>query len=261
MTPKFLSDLSSWFDRYVAGFLRDDPDRDKGITTKIVHTRRVVANMLLLADSLGLSPEERRLAETVALLHDLGRFRQYEEYGTYLDARSVNHALLGIRETARHRLLADLPLAERRLIVRAISAHNHPRLPNIPDPRERRLTAMIRDADKLDIWRVYAEYLPRRDHDPNPVLDFGLPMDTPCSPTVVARLRRREPIRYEELGCLGDILLLQSSWIHDLNFPASFRLLRERGHLAAVMERIPRSDEVDALLAELRAHVDARAAA
>ena len=44
-----------------------------------------------------------RIAEAVALLHDVGRFEQYKRYGTFNDRKSVNHAALGVEIMKKNR--------------------------------------------------------------------------------------------------------------------------------------------------------------
>jgi len=79
-----------WFDDYVAGFYGDDEVINANLKLKEKHSRRTCKEMLYLAGELGLEENQRRLSETIALFHDIGRFEQFVKYNTYSDVRSVS---------------------------------------------------------------------------------------------------------------------------------------------------------------------------
>ena len=60
------------FDAYLDQFDRTD----EKIRLKIIHTDGVVRYMTEICRRMGMPEEERRLAELIALLHDIGRFEQ-----------------------------------------------------------------------------------------------------------------------------------------------------------------------------------------
>ena len=124
-----LEHLKKWFADYVAGFYTENPDNNSTIRLKEKHTERVCENMLLLGKDLGLSDEEMVLTETMALFHDVGRFKQYTECGTFKDVDSENHALLGLRELAAYNVLDICTKIERKWITKAIASHNAVTIP------------------------------------------------------------------------------------------------------------------------------------
>jgi len=114
--------------------------------------------MNLLTGSLGLSPDERLTAEAIALFHDVGRFEQYVRYSTFRDDISGNHAALGVKVLKEEGVLVKVPEEERRAVYLAISLHNVFRVPSSIKDRDLISMRLIRDADKPDICRIYAEY-------------------------------------------------------------------------------------------------------
>lgn len=52
-----------------------------------------------IADSLGMAEDERDLAWFTGLLHDVGRFEQLRNYGTFIDAESIDHAMYGAQNS------------------------------------------------------------------------------------------------------------------------------------------------------------------
>ena len=233
-----LENCRRWFDAYTAGFLTGDTQRDLPLQVKIEHTFEVQANMARLAASLRMNPDDQVMAELMGLLHDVGRFRQYREYGTFRDALSVNHARLGLGELGRHRVLCGLHRQARREVAFAIAHHNAMSLPPQPDPRRTRFACMLRDADKLDIWRVFGTYY-EGGQSLNATVDLDLP-DTPgYSPAVLDRLRQGRMARLKDVRNRNDFKLLQVAWIYDLNLPAAFGRLLRQGHLAALAATLP----------------------
>ncbi|GFE58072.1 HD domain-containing protein [Geobacter sp. AOG1] len=258
MEPADLTRLRDWFDRYCRTFYVDDAEAQRNIALKEEHTRRVCANMELLVESLGLEEGSRRLAMTVALFHDVGRFEQYRRYGTFKDADSVNHAALGARVLAEERVLDRLPTAEQSLIVRAVALHNAFILPADLDSTTGLYVRLIRDADKLDIWRVFLDYYRAPAEERASAVSLGFADRPACSPDVLACLREGKMVNLSQLATLNDFKLLQLSWVHDLNFPASFRLAREQGYLAGIAATLPAVPAVQVVVLAVLAELERR---
>ena len=154
-----LDNLEQWFSGYCRSFYTPDQADQKNILLKEEHTHNVVRNMAELAQSLRLDAAgPDAAAEAVALFHDVGRFPQYARYKTFRDSISTNHAALGAAVLIEQKVLARLPRSERDLIVRAVTLHNVFSIPAGLDEETLRAVKMIRDADKLDIWRVFMEF-------------------------------------------------------------------------------------------------------
>jgi hypothetical protein len=257
VSPDDLTRLETWFDAFVQQFYRHDPVYDRAVRLKHDHTRRVCHDIHMLGERLDLEPNQLRLAQAAALMHDVGRFPQYARYGTFLDRASANHAHLSLRTMAAQRVLHALPRAERRLIVRAVAFHNAARLPNDAPGFGRLLMRLLRDADKLDIWKVVTDYYDRRGEARDPVIELGLPDSPTCSPAAIASLAAGRMIDLATLRCLNDFKLLQLGWVFDLNFQPSFQALQTRGYIQKISVRLPPADGLDAALERVRRHVAA----
>ena len=132
------------------------------IRLKIDHTLRVAENCLLLAGSLDMNRDDKGLAWLLGLLHDIGRFEQVRRYGTFFDAVSVDHAEFGADLLFKEKLIDAFPAADfskedLQLLETAVRCHNKLSLPREQDARTRLFCDLIRDADKIDIFRVIAE--------------------------------------------------------------------------------------------------------
>lgn len=105
--------LRKWFLDYTAQFFSSDLFIQKNFDLKTEHTKRVCQNIRLLAKAQEINEEKCRLAETIALFHDLGRFEQFLKYKTFYDSESENHALLSLKILEKAGILNSFPLAEK----------------------------------------------------------------------------------------------------------------------------------------------------
>ncbi len=109
-----------------------------------------------------------------------------------------------------------------------ISATCPPHLP----ANELALAHLVRDADKLDIYTVLdhaieTDYLPS-----HPDVYWGLPLDGPPSPAVVAALERGDSVDYADIRSFADFVFIQLAWCNGgLHYAASRRLALERGEV------------------------------
>ncbi len=259
MDPDLLS-LQSWFSEYVGRFINGDSELSRVARMKERHTARVRMTARRLGSALGLKARELVLAETMALLHDVGRFPQYARYRTFRDQDSENHALLGLRVINRSRLLSAFRPAERRHIARAVALHNAARAPDLPDPQSQRYLKLLRDADKLDILKVMIGHYGKRRLQDNVVSEFEVSAGNDCSPGVVAALRAGRVVPLAATRTVNDIRLLYISWVFDLNFPVSFREVRKGGYLTRLASPLPPVPGVQEVMRLAREHV-ARSAA
>ncbi|MBM3132035.1 MAG: HD domain-containing protein, partial [Chloroflexi bacterium] len=253
MDTKTVESLKSWFDEYVTGFKSGDPAYDQSIVLKEEHTRRVCDEIMYIGKGLGLPENDLRLAQAIALLHDMGRFEQYARYRTFNDRQSVNHAELGVQILRERRVLESVE--ERELILRAVEYHNRAALPQDETERCLLFSRMVRDADKLDIWRVFLDYYAQKGGKADPTVVHFLP-DTPgFSDNICKGLLNRRSVNYTEVKNLNDFKLLQIGWVYDLNFAPSFRRLRERKIVEKYCEFLPESKEIDAVFTVVRSYL------
>jgi putative nucleotidyltransferase with HDIG domain len=242
MNPQsVLSKLRAWFQEYVSGMTSDDPAVRENMALKAEHTRRVCETIVHIAESLDLAGEDLCVAEACALLHDIGRFEQYRRYGTFSDGRSEDHAALGVKIIEANRVLCGFEAAVADIIVRVVRYHNRAFLPAQEGARCLFFLKLLRDADKLDIWRVVAEYYHNAGDNRNPALELDLPDTDRVSDPVYASLMKGEVAQMADLKTLSDFKLLQIGWVYDIHFPRTFQMVREKGYLEAIRDALPRT--------------------
>lgn len=260
MDQGYLQHLKGWFNAYCRGFYTGNREDNLNFALKEKHTGLVCENMRLLCESLGLSDAESLTAETIALFHDLGRFEQYRRYSTFRDDISINHATLAVKILKDEDVLETVSDAERRTIYLAISLHNVFKVPDAINGRDLLFTRLIRDADKLDIWRIFREYYMQPENERASAVGLGFPDLPQCSPDVLNCIGRREMVNLSTLKNLNDFKLLQLSWVFDLNFPASFDIVLDRAYIEGLSMTLPKERDVEDALGIVREFVAGKAA-
>lgn len=257
MDKSLVSYLKKWFHSYVKSYKSNDPARQRNIDLKEKHTLRVCREMTKISKDLGLNEDEQCLSEMIALFHDIGRFEQYARYNTFLDSRSLNHAEFGVKILREKGVLNSLDPSSRELILKAISYHNRATLPRHEDEVCLFFSRLLRDADKLDIWRVVTEYYGRKANgEQNLAIELDLP-DTPgVSDDVYRDLMAQKIVDIRSMENLNDFKLLQVGWVYDVNFVPTFRRLRQKKYLDVIRKALPESDAIREIFALVESYVD-----
>ncbi len=241
-----LAELRQWFSEYARRFKIDTPEIRHVIDLKENHTLRVCDEILWLGGQLGLAGHQLHVAEIIALFHDVGRFEQYARHGTFLDAVSEDHAELGIRVLLERKVLAPFDEKTKDLIVGAVRFHNRAALPGGLDSDGLFYARLIRDADKLDIWRIVTEHY-RNGTDTNRAVGLALPDTRDFSREVFDDLQRKKIVDLRHVRNLNDLKLFQAGWSYDLNFRPTRKRVRERRYLETIRSVLPQSERLDSV--------------
>ncbi len=239
MNDEQLHFFQNWFKHHVLTFQEVDPLHQRSIDMKKEHTFRVCAAIDRIVSDLGLVENDHRIASVTALFHDLGRFPQYQKYRTFRDPDSENHAKLSLWELNRYRVLQPLDFSERQIISRAIFFHNRLRIPENLDPQTLLHCRLIRDADKVDILRVMAEHFRMEESLRNPVITLGLGADMLVREEIYRLLFERQTMSYAKLKTTNEFKVLQMSWVFDINFRSTLKVLKERNDIGKIAATLP----------------------
>jgi hypothetical protein len=245
ITPEILSEIKAWFSEYTGQFHTKDRELQTAVTIKEEHTRRVVFEILDIANSLNLSSEQCYLAEIIAMLHDVGRFEQYARYKTFYDGRSINHAQLGGEIILREGILRRrLPYLED-FIVSIVAHHNVANPEKSGDDDYDFFLKLLRDADKIDILHVVTDYYTHKNSSQRKAIELGLP-DTPgISQEVVEDIAGQRIVQVNHVKSLNDFKVLQMGWIFDVNFPHTFHTIAKRKYLEKIHFSIKGQKQAD----------------
>jgi len=235
------------FKHYVAPYLQDAPILP--LQVKLEHTQYVLDHALHLIDRYLWAEDVKLSVALAALYHDIGRFEQYKRWQTFSDAHSGNHALLGVCTMKKQGFLMDVPKHVRSWVLAAIGMHNRAVLPQNLSSELHCIVNAVRDADKLDILRVIAEYF-RAEHSQAGAPNDSLVLHVRNEPDVwtkdvAERLCRGEIIPYSALRTVNDFRLLLVSWIHSFSFPEIREQYTQSSYLKEVLEGLPKTSALD----------------
>lgn len=143
-----------------ADYVENYNSKDEKVRLKIEHTYRVAALCEQIAKSAGCTEYEVELAWLTGMLHDVGRFEQLKNFGTFNDAESIDHAAYGADILFKEGKVRDYieSAEEDELIENAVRFHSAYRLPDSFDERTRMFSNILRDADKIDILKVNVDF-------------------------------------------------------------------------------------------------------
>lgn len=227
-----VAELAARYDAYVDTF-RVDGELPLMMALKREHTSHVVENAIAIASGEGFDAATSRLCEAAALLHDTGRYEQLRRYNTFRDSDSIDHAVFSHDIVRDCGWLDAWPAEERRAILAAVLYHNRRDLPGGLDSATLAVSQTVRDADKLDIFRVLEDRVNNTDWRHDCRAFWNLPTTARPSSAVVDAIRAGRPVDYQHIASLADFVLVQVGWmISGLAYATTRRLVAERGHLA-----------------------------
>lgn len=244
-----LARLHRLYNEYVDGF-RAGGSLPPLMELKRVHTAFVEKNARDIATGEGFSDETAEVCAAAALLHDTGRYEQLRKYGTFRDSDSVDHAVFSHDIVKGNGWLDGDEHAD--AVLKAVLYHNRRDLPDGLDGLTLTAAHCVRDADKLDIFRVLEHELATTDWRRDNQAFWSLPVMAPPSREVLEAVRDGRPVDYQHIRTLADFVLIQVGWIRSgLRYATTRRLAAERGHLAYrrrfLAELTGGNAEVDAL--------------
>jgi HD superfamily phosphohydrolase YqeK len=251
--------IKTWFNQFVRKYDTTDELITTNLRYKEVHSYEVARICRLIAESLALPEAEIQLAEAIGLLHDTGRFPQFVKYRTYKDSISENHAALGVKVLTEERVLQNLSDLEQTIILKAIQYHNSFILPEQKDPFDM-FARIIRDADKLDIYRFILESEGNRiQGNLNKTILLELEDQPTFSETMLICILNNQCCLYSDLKSAHDFKLLQLSWVFDINYPITFKLLQDRNYLSRLCSYLPREQNIQLVAEHVNQYVSTKA--
>lgn len=223
------------FMEYCLGYLDGNASTDRHLTLKIQHTLRVLSKAWrITAGERQVSL--RRAALLAALFHDVGRFEQFSRFGTFSDALSVNHGILGAQVLQREGFLASEPPSLKQLIKAVVLLHNRQQIPHGLDRNTLFPLKVVRDADKLDILRVMAGFLGVGCEPDDTILLHLKDEPSAISPSFLSFGYTSQPLAYLSMRYVNDFRVLLVSWMGQMNFPQSRDIALEEGHVFTIAE-------------------------
>lgn len=221
-----LQEAQQWLFSYIKSFYTEDEDIQKAVLLKEEHTAKVASICRMLAEHLKLSAEDCSFAEMIGWCHDAGRFEQYTKYKTFNDSISENHAALGLKILQQAPFFAKMSKTWQELFVFAIYNHNTRQIAETGDRKQLLFAKILRDADKLDIYRVLEPFLEPSD-------------GSGCSDAFRAYFLQGKQGEYRQIRTQDDRKLVRLLWIYDINFAWTLQNICERGYIEKIIACLP----------------------
>lgn len=252
------------------------------IKLKIDHTYRVANLCEQIAQSLELSAAEVDLAWLSGMLHDVGRFEQLRRYNTFSDAQSIDHARFAVELLYDEGLIADyvpeisttelvagartwwsmgganesptaqsedMPLSDILQTLRiAIGEHSAYRIQKGLDERTRMFCQILRDADKVDIFRVICD-TPMEEVYGFQTKDI---LRSAIAPEVMQAFYEHHAVLRKLKKCPADYIVAHGSLTFELVYPESLRIAKEQGYLNQMMSFQSENPDTAEMFEDLR---------
>lgn len=262
-----------------AEYVRNYDPSDEKIKLKIDHTYRVAGLCQRIAESLGLSEPDVDIAWLLGMLHDIGRFEQIRRFGTFNDVQSVDHAEFGADLLFKEGLIRkfaegyyeECELAEPEnqedeqiiknnehhnkdtgLLEMAIRQHNKYRVKEDLTERQRMFCDILRDADKVDIFKVNADIPMEIIYDvTTEELKNGI-----ITKEVLESFYKKETVLKSVRRSAVDHIVGHISLLFELVYKESYRQAREQGYVYKLLDFKSDVPEVNAEFDDMRKYVD-----
>lgn len=220
-------------------YIKDYNPEDPKIKIKITHIERVAQVAKELAKDLKLSQEDIELAELIGLLHDIGRFEQIRVYNTFLDKNSINHAEYGIKVLFEDGLIRKFIEDDKydKIIKMAILNHNKIKIEEGLSEHEMLHAKLIRDADKTDIFYVITIA------DKKEVWYSSDLSNDKMTDAVYNDFIENKLISYDKVKTGVDLLAIDFTYIFDLYFSQSIKIIDENNYIDKLYNRFKFNDK------------------
>ena len=129
-------------------------------------------------------------------------------------------------------------------------------MPEDLDQRTLFHSKIIRDADKLDIFKVLTDHYSIREISPNPALYHGLPDTLEYNRDLLEDIFNNRVASVNKVETCNDMNLTRLAWLFDLNFVETVSLVRKRDYIKKLVATLPQNNEIDELHDYLNKYMD-----
>ena len=202
---------------------------------KQLHSLRVMEISKQIAERLNLLQEKIDLAALIGLLHDIARFEQHTQYGTFKDMKSFDHGDFGaqILEKEIRKYIETKEYDE--IIIKAVKNHNKFKIEEGLTPNQELFAKIIRDADKIDIlYQGVERFWKGREHEVE---------NSIISENVVQQINEKSQTKKQLEESPIDNIMRVIAFIFDVNFKPSFQIIKEEDYINRILDRYNFIDE------------------
>ena len=203
------------FNKYVSNY----DFNNYNIKSKWEHSYRVCEISGKIAEMLKLSGEEIFLAKLIGLLHDIGRFEQLKITNSLSDLK-FEHAEYGNKILFDNYVIKEFIDNDKynNIIYNAIKYHNKLSVPKELDTKTTMFCQILRDADKIDIYRVLVD-------------KKELTFNQKIKEKIISDFKLMKSINHRFVSNNTEKTILRLAFVFDINYKESFILLSKSNYL------------------------------
>lgn len=231
------------FDNYVNLF---DTSK-KFINIKIFHSKRVSSISESLASALNWSSHDIKLAKQIGLLHDIGRFDEWNIYDKYGN-NNFDHGKHGVNVLKKNDFIDKFKILDedKEILFAAIYYHNKKSLPENINNKHAKL---IRDADKIDILYLF----PLDD-----IYNYNNNYEDVISDKVHNDFMSQQLISTNDINTYGEFVILCLAFIYDLNFDCSLQMIKENDYINKIYNKLDNKEIYNIYFNKINEYIEMR---
>lgn len=209
------------------------------IQTKSGHIMRVIENSKKIAIELKLNQKQIEVAELIGLLHDIGRFEQYKLFDKNTESKILDttkkfdHGEAGVEVLKKDNYIREY-IEESKyddIIYKAIYEHNKYALSEELSEEEKLFCKIIKDADKIDlIYEAVYKYW----QEPEQIKEVE---NGKLSERMLEDFYNQKLANNINRISETDQILRFVSFVFDINFNCSFKMLKENDNISKMIDR------------------------
>jgi len=234
------------FNNYLQNFDLTEPN----IMRKVKHSKQVKNLIRDLAKKLGWSEEDILICEQIGFLHDIGRFQEWKEKGSYVGLE-FDHGDFGVKLLQENDLYKEFGITEehKAIVFNAIYYHNKF---EIPEENNDKYLKIIRDADKLENLmklsndETFYNYISK-------VFQGNV-----ISDKVKESFNNEKSVNVKDVESLMDYYILILAFIFDINYDISIEIIKEEAILEKFARLIPNQEIFEKYLKEAHKYIERR---
>lgn len=207
------------------------------------HSERVSARCKQLAAAINLEPDEQDFAGLAGLLHDVGRFAQFEKYKSFDDSQTEDHAALSVSMIQEADFFKAMNEYDQQVLLQSVGNHNKLTF-TANDKKTALMGQILRDADKLDNWELAVSLLKRDGSFGLTGVHYNLPKIPGVTDAVIKSLAAGKCVNKKDLHSLTDFKLFLMSMVYDLNFKASFAVVSDKQLIRKLYDSLSKRDDI-----------------
>lgn len=209
------------------------------VSRKLEHIMRVAKISKKLATELKLTEEQIQLAELIGILHDIGRFQQYQIFdqstsSIVLDtSKNFNHGEAGVEILKKNNYIRKYVKEDKydEIIYRAVYEHNRYELTKGLTEEKELFCKIIKDADKMDLMYEAVNIYWQNPEDIQEIEAGKL------SKKMLADFNQHKLADNRNRVSKTDQILRFTSFVFDINFLYSFKVLKEKDFISQMIDR------------------------